>query len=347
MPTYKEVRHVPDQDWAREVIDWAIAEDRLIVTDARIDDWNEPMTTGRYLTMEWRKEQQGSDSDMGSGSGSGSGDGSGDMDTDPAPPPPTGDLFIPAFRGSPQVGLLSPKNQLTSGPGGALGSGTYESMVFNSGIRIIPGSTLKFYDCWIYGGGNWQILNGPNGDILLEDCEIGNPQVIEYGINGYGAYDDASTVTMRRVNIHHVEDGFRYTGTNNYFEMVWVHDLQSSDPGAHYDASQDTGTSHNATVAYCHLDCSRADGVVADLSGAILCKSDLGPINGPIYRDNFLDGGAYTLYVYRENYACDGVQVYDNIFGNKAAYGKVAISGNPGIDRWDGNVDLNGNPVNY
>jgi hypothetical protein len=56
--TYRKVTNVPTEQWARDVVDRAIADKRLIIDDDHPDDWNEPMTTGRYLTFRDREEQQ-------------------------------------------------------------------------------------------------------------------------------------------------------------------------------------------------------------------------------------------------------------------------------------------------
>jgi len=54
---YRKVKNVPDKAWAKEIVDRAIESKRLVVGDAHPDDWNEPVTTGRLLTILDRDDQ--------------------------------------------------------------------------------------------------------------------------------------------------------------------------------------------------------------------------------------------------------------------------------------------------
>ena len=59
VPTYRTVQNVPDADWARKVVDDGIAAGRINVSDDSPDDWNRPLTDGRYWTFESRVTQAG------------------------------------------------------------------------------------------------------------------------------------------------------------------------------------------------------------------------------------------------------------------------------------------------
>jgi len=50
---YKGVKNVPDSDWAKRVVDWAL-EDGLILPD-NDNDWERNLTDGRYWTFEYRR----------------------------------------------------------------------------------------------------------------------------------------------------------------------------------------------------------------------------------------------------------------------------------------------------
>ena len=50
---YRGVLNVPDKDWARKVVDWAIDTSKIINPDDNfVDDWErDEMTDGRYWTF--------------------------------------------------------------------------------------------------------------------------------------------------------------------------------------------------------------------------------------------------------------------------------------------------------
>lgn len=50
---YKGVKNVPDVDWARRVVDWAL-ESGLILPE-NDNDWDRNLTDGRYWTLEYRR----------------------------------------------------------------------------------------------------------------------------------------------------------------------------------------------------------------------------------------------------------------------------------------------------
>ena len=57
---YRGVVNVPAKDgeihqWAKDVIDWGIAEGLIVTTDDHPEDWNEVLTSGRYWTFEYRR----------------------------------------------------------------------------------------------------------------------------------------------------------------------------------------------------------------------------------------------------------------------------------------------------
>lgn len=57
---YRGVENVPTLageilPFAKDVIDWGIEEGLIIVTDDNPDDWDRPMTDGRYWTFEYRR----------------------------------------------------------------------------------------------------------------------------------------------------------------------------------------------------------------------------------------------------------------------------------------------------
>ncbi len=48
---YRTVTNVPDQDWARNVVDWGIENKMIVITDDNPDDWSKGINYGQVWTL--------------------------------------------------------------------------------------------------------------------------------------------------------------------------------------------------------------------------------------------------------------------------------------------------------
>ena len=254
--------------------------------------------------------------------------------------PPTG-LFIPAFNGNPDVGLITPKDRLVDYDGPltfAEGDHLLEGLRIDGRITAKGTAHVTIRDCWVIGDIYYAVWNdtrtGPS-KILIEDSEI--------GVDG-GASDASglagSDVTARRVNIHNREDGIGI-GSNCFYEQVHVHSHKSTKAVPHSDGAQSTQHA-NVTFSYCNLNGLNADGTPAN--AALQIKTDFAPISNTLVDHCYLGGGNYTVF-HRDggSGAITGSRFTNNVFGLDARYGKV--SSDFPFAEWSGNVDVNGVPV--
>lgn len=254
---------------------------------------------------------------------------------EPEPEPPSG-----SYPTSPdQVGLTIPKASLTpyTGPLTITSDRTLEGYRFDlgGGHLTITAGNVTLRNCWIKGGGFWNVLVRAGATLTIEDCEIGDPsQVGERGIGGDGR------IIARRLYIHSVEDGIKMS-PDSIFEDCWVGNLASSRPSPHADACQNDGGASNVVIRRCYLDVHGAPGSTS----AVMIKADLGPIDNVLVEDCYLNGGTYTVYNRRGNSGSMpvGTIVRRCTFGPDHDFGYVS---NDAADLvWENNVDHLGNPI--
>ncbi|MDA9504163.1 hypothetical protein XI09_05160 [Bradyrhizobium sp. CCBAU 11386] len=167
---------------------------------------------------------------------------------------------------------------------------------------------------------------------IIQNCEIDglglNGADGSNGINGYG--------TVRRCNIHGVENGINVTGPL-LFEANYVHDLAA--PGApHYDGVQIDGGSDisilNNTIINDHVQTS-----------AVMIDNWSRSISNIVVDNNRLVGGGYTVYSdgRQGSGSISGVSFTNNRMG-RGKWGYSAFSKNRPV--WRGNVDdVTGRPI--
>lgn len=179
------------------------------------------------------------------------------------------------------------------------------------------------------------------GGLLLEDGEIHGGDDPGFGADGVAW----SSYTARRLDVHHVFDGFKANG-DVLIEDSWVHDLNEF----RGDGAGSGGYSHNDCVQIS----AGSDIVLRDnrfercgLNSAVFIDPDQGPIDDVLVEGNLLDGGGYTLYAIQsrsapENGPPTAVVVRGNTFGPDHLVDHATVAGTV---EWSGNVDGDGRPV--
>jgi hypothetical protein len=271
----------------------------------------------------------------------------------PIEPPPIGGMFIPAYKGTPDVGLLWPKEELTpyEGPSN-IPSGVYESMFFTG--RHILNDPSRFKNCWLYDG--YYSILAKGGRSEFEDCELGREGAIEVSRLIYGS---GGTFDMLRCNLHDAEDPAKMA-YGARFTMCHIHDLKWLDHpdtkeedkrSPHYDGIQADGSvSPDSVIEYCHIDSHVRDAPNYVGNAAVFLKTDI-PFapnpprtsGGATIRNNYLNGGNRTMSLRWEgtNNVLKDMIVKDNIFGPDFKYDRVRID-EGAVAVWEGNVDENG-----
>ena len=185
------------------------------------------------------------------------------------------------------------------------------------GTLRIEASNVVVRNVWVYTKNSWSIYVA-SGSATFDNIEVGHPSHIgERGIGG-------ANVTVRNADIHHVEDGIKL-GSNAFYSNVRVHDLASLGAGPHADAIQVEGTARNSVVQNSYLD---ATGPVGLGNAAIIIKSDLGPQSNLTFKNNYMNGGNYTIYLRDGGHGVpSNVKFEGNSFGPDRRYGLMVADG--------------------
>ncbi|MCZ7525046.1 MAG: right-handed parallel beta-helix repeat-containing protein [Acidimicrobiia bacterium] len=243
----------------------------------------------------------------------------------------SGPTESPLDAGPSNPSLLQPSGPLTISTPGAV----IENVDVNGAITVhAPNVTIRNFRAS-------NIVQEGAGGMVLEDGEV-------HGFNDPGFGGDGivwADFTARRVDVHHVHDGFKAHG-DVLIESTWVHDLNARrGPGA-------------GAGGYSHNDCvqvSSGSNIVlrnsrferCGLNAAVFIDADQGPIDNVLVENNFIDGGGFTLYSIRSRSAPwfgvpTNVVIRNNTFGNDHLFDYATISGNV---VWEGNVDTAGRPI--
>ncbi|WP_422774443.1 hypothetical protein ACN28C_17205 [Plantactinospora sp. WMMC1484] len=159
----------------------------------------------------------------------------------------------------------------------------------------------------------------PAANLVVEDVEIDGGGAAPAGV----CLDD---YTLRRVNLHHVQDG-AWLGSRVTVVDSWIHDLARV-PDSHNDCLRVTGAG-DIVIRHNRLDAYRPG--VADPTNSCLA---LGPaVHNLRFEDNLCDGGLYSIGV-RPDLAASAIVFRGNVFGRRYRMGIIARPRHPGI-RWD------------
>lgn len=204
---------------------------------------------------------------------------------------------------------------------------TVNGLDFQGPVTITaPNVTLK--NCKITAKG-WAVLDIQADGVTLENCEIDGQAAP--GIRGISV--SGKNVTIRRCDIHHVEDGIYLAGSSHInIENNYIHDLQSQWENPHFDGiAADGGISDvlilENTVINPHQQTS-----------AIMLSNYFGPMSGVRVEGNRLVGGGYTIYADGQfgGGSISNISFINNRMG-KGYYGYASINNNS--PDWSGNID--------
>jgi parallel beta-helix repeat protein len=176
---------------------------------------------------------------------------------------------------------------------------------------------------------SWAALDIRADGVILENCEIDGQAAP--GIRGISV--SGHNVSIRRCDIHHVEDGIYLAGSSKIdIENNYIHDLQSRWDGPHFDGIATDGGISDVLI--------RGNTVINPhpQTSAIMLSNYFGPVSGVRVERNRLIGGGYTVYSDGQfnNGEISGVSFLNNRLG-RGFYGYSSIQRN--APEWSGNVD--------
>jgi parallel beta-helix repeat protein len=196
------------------------------------------------------------------------------------------------------------------------------------GVVTITAQNVTLRNCRITAK-SWVALDIRADGVTVENCEIDGQAAP--GIRGVSV--SGNNVSIRRCNIHHVEDGIYLTGSSKIsIENNYIHDLQSRWDGPHFDGiAADGGVSEvlirGNTVINSH-----------EQTSAIMLSNYFGPVSHVRVEGNRLIGGGYTVDADGQfnEAAISSVSFLNNSMG-RGYYGYASIQKNS--PEWSGNID--------
>lgn len=164
------------------------------------------------------------------------------------------------------------------------------------------------------------MVTAKGSGVLIEDSEVFS--TFATGGSKGVAFDGTSGGTVRRCNIHNVEDGIYAQGDHFVFEDNYIHDSESNARDPHSDGVQiSAGTRHvvikHNNVAYADTD-----------NSSFTAGNNEGPVDDLRLEGNRFSGGGYTV-------RCDGRGPHTmsniTIVGNRIAKGVYGYKGFDGV----------------
>jgi hypothetical protein len=167
-----------------------------------------------------------------------------------------------------------------------------------------------------------------SGSLTVEDSEMDG--------QGSGFVAGYNNLTMKRVNMHNINEGPRL-GSNMVIQDCWIHGLVYAGPDGHQDVLQTNGGT-NVVVRHNRLDAlpdppeTVPDGWYFNAVFQVGAEFG-GPTADYLFEDNLVDGGDYTINI-RDDPNMDHLVFKNNQFGRHHAYGPVTGTTVDGVD-WD------------
>jgi len=171
----------------------------------------------------------------------------------------------------------------------------------------------------------------PGASLLIEDTEIvGEGEGLGVGFGHY---------TMRRVNMHHLNEGPRVSD-GAVIEDNWIHDLVFTDEKDHQDILQTTGGEH---MIVRHNTLEAFNPLTNDpFNAGFQLGSETAPkLSDLLVEDNLFTGGNYTVNL-RPDTKAEKVVFRNNVFVQNSRYGPASNEDLPGVTWEASNVYLNG-----
>jgi hypothetical protein len=251
------------------------------------------------------------------------------------PVPPTNVRVVAAYPTASTTGVppgveLTPSGSITISTAGAVVSGLDISGTVNINANDVTLKNSRIRSNAFYVV---RVQAGRSG-VVIQDSEIdgvGTDNAGNHGIAGGPA-------TVRRCNIHHVENGITPQSGGWLIEDNYIHTLLASG-SPHYDGIQIDGGISNITI--------RHNTVINqhNQTAAVMIDNYFGPISNIVVDNNRLVGGGYTVYSDGQfsGGTISGVSFTNNRLG-RGYWGYASIVRNTPV--WTGNLDdVTGAPV--
>lgn len=168
-------------------------------------------------------------------------------------------------------------------------SGLVVGKRFSQSITSVANGTI-FRDCEVNFGGGWGI-DGDNKTFTVERCRL-------KGTGGPAAI--LGNATVLGCDISGCQDGIKLQG-GGLVRGTWIHDLTSSDAGAHFDGIQIQGTNNNCLIEQNRIEARDTSEVFFQELG--------GQINGGKIRHNWCGGSDLPI---RVEAGCTNMEVIEN-----------------------------------
>lgn len=181
------------------------------------------------------------------------------------------------------------------------------------------------------------IVTAKGGGVLIEDSEVFS--TFTTGGSKGVVFDGTSGGTVRRCNIHNIEDGVYAQGDHFVVEDNYIHDSESNSSDPHSDGVQISADTNHVVVKH--------NTVAYDNStnSSFTIGNNEGPVGDVWLENNRFTGGGYTV-------RCDGrglnpmtnITIINNRIA-KGTYGYISFDGNC-APTFTGNVDdINASPL--
>lgn len=252
---------------------------------------------------------------------------------------------------------IRPGVTLTNASGGVISTPGSLKRRYTSPItfRVPAGQTMTFSDWEQDYNGTASAITfdlGTGATCILDWCEVTqerNFTAARAAIN----LPSTGRVIIRRMNMHHVTEGFRIRGSGHIFEDTLIDrmtrignpDLSSQMPPNgwnHVDCIQQSRTScRDFTFRRCMLDARTISGYGGGSgsgNSVFMHNGDVGPIQGEMYDSHFRGGGVAMNWLAQAS----GMYTHDNYF-DLFRYGAYWI-GKGDKGRWERNVYPPGHP---
>jgi hypothetical protein len=153
------------------------------------------------------------------------------------------------------------------------------------------------------------LLRVRSGDLTVEDSELDGQRTAITTIGG--------DYTLRRVNIHNVNEGPRLD-SNVRIEDSWVHHLVLTNPDDHQDILQTTGGT-NIVIRHNTLQAYNPDEDETH-NAAFMVGSEFAPLRDVLVEENLMSGGGCTVNI-RPDTDASNVRFRNNTFVDDSYYG--------------------------
>jgi hypothetical protein len=183
------------------------------------------------------------------------------------------------------------------------------------------------------------IVRAKGGGVLIEDSEIFSTYATG-GSKGVLFFDGTSGGTVRRCNIHNVEDGVYAQGDHFVIQDNYIHDSESNSSDPHADGVQISADTNHVVVKH--------NNVVYDnaANSSFTIGNNEGPVDDVRLEDNRFIGGGYTVRCDgRGSHAMTNITITNNRIA-KGLYGYIAFNGKCAPTFTGNVVDVTGAPLN-